>query len=344
MEIKTAPPTGDVDRDDESLLADLIARLCAGDTDGRDEIEAIARARPEALRPFHDQLIDAEVWRWPPLLWFAASEETAGRLVDQIDADSPIAERWLLALGSTRTRTAAEALARWTAEPPAVTDQLYVPIARYAHGGGWETENGEIRALTTLAAFALTPTDSEQPLAGSMPLDAQCPWCGMPLVRRLDVDLDDPRSADLGLAGRGHGRVVAMACVGCGGFTHTYSEYRADGTVTWSPHNIRPDILDKLPADYFEDFEIPPQRLGLGPRRASPVAASAWDEGGSTLGGLPDWIDDSTYPGCPQCRRTMHFLAMLTGPDLWGEAAEGCDYVFFCAANCGIAAVGYQQS
>lgn len=71
---------------------------------------------------------------------------------------------------------------------------------------------------------------------------------------------------------------------------------------------------------------------------------TAWNLGGSTLGGLPDWIQDAHYPTCPRCEKTMYFLAMLTGDDLWGESAEGCDYVFFCASGCGTTAVVYQQS
>ncbi len=326
--------------DDEGHLAEVIARLCAGDDSGQDRIEAAARARPEALRPFHDQLIDAEAWLWPwTPLWAAATEETAARMVERIDAGAGMSERWLRALGVSRTHTAAAALNRWATAPPPVAAHLHVPIAQYAHEGGWELDAGKIRPLTSLRAYALTATDSEQSIAGSIPLGERCPWCGLELVRRFDVDLDDPRLTELGLSG--HGRVVAVTCIGCGGYADIFGEYRADGTAVWSACNAKPSYLPTA-GDY--GLDMPTQRLGLGPRRSSPVAGIAWDAGGSTLGGLPDWIQDTDYPTCPGCRSTMYFLAMLTGDDLWGEPAEGCDYMFFCSSGCGITAVVYQQS
>lgn len=325
---------------DAQRLAKAIAQLCAGDDSGEAYVEAAARATPEALRPFHDQLIDAEAWLWPwTPLWAAATEETAARLVELVDAGAAMSERWLCALGVSRTRVAAAALARWTVTPPAVAAQLYIPIAQYAHEGGWELDGKAIRPLTSIAAYALSPTDAQCPAAGSTPAGEHCPWCGLELVRRLDLNLDDPRLAELDLAG--HGRVVALTCNGCGCYTDIFSEYRQDGTAAWSPHNERPNYL---PVARYQEIDPPTGRLGLGPRRTSSVAGIAWRTGGSTLGGVPDWIQDSHYPTCPGCQTTMYFLAMLTGDDVWGESAEGCDYVFFCARGCGLTAVVYQQS
>lgn len=331
--------------DDGGRLAEAVTKACAGDNSESAQIQAAARAKPEDLRAFHDQLIDAQAWLWPSTpLWLAASEETASRLVEQVDADTQMSERWLRALGAGRTRAAVRALERWTETPPPVAEHLYIPIAQYAREGGWELDAGKIRPLASLHAYALTATgsdsDSKQPVAGSMPLGECCPWCGLTLVRRLDVDLDDPRVSGLGLTG--HGRVVAMTCIDCGCYTCLFSEYRADGTTAWSEYNTKPRYLP--PAGGLDGIDLPTERLALGPRRSSPVAGVAWDAGGSTLGGLPDWIQDSTYPACPRCRTTMYFLAMLTGDDLAGSSAEGCDYVFFCAADCGVAAVVYQQT
>lgn len=326
-------------------IQDHITALCAGDDGGHDAIVKAARARPEDMRPFHAAMIDADVVMWPWLpLWQSATEETAGRIVELIDANGPSAARWLLALGSSRTRAAAEAMRRWTAAPPPVAEKLYVPIGEYAHEGGWEVgPDGGIRELASLIGFALVPAEDAAPLAGSMPLGQACQWCGLELVRRLDVDLDDPALADLGLAG--HGRVVAATCIHCGTFArHSgfFAEFRADGTVSWSDHNVRPNYLTPAGPD---DYDEPIGRLVLGGRRPSPVAGRAWNAGGSTLGGLPDWIQDAHYPTCPVCERTMYFLGMVTGEDSWGDGlGEGCDYVFFCAADCGISSVVYQQS
>lgn len=331
--------TGDFEPD--SRLGEHITAMCSGDDSGQDAIETAARARPEALRPFHAALIDAGVVMWPWLpVWLAATEETAARIVELIDADRADAGQWLLALGSSRTRAAAEAMKRWSAEPPPVAEKLYVPVGQYAHEGGWELgPEGEVRPLTSLAAYELVPSDGETPVAGSAPLGQVCRWCGLELLRRLDVDLDDPALADLGLAG--HGRVVAVTCIHCGCYTGYFGEYRPNGTASGSVHTPRPA---HLPPVGPHDYDMPTGRLGLGARRTTPVGGIAWEAGGSTLGGLPDWIQDASYPTCPSCGTTMYFLAMVTGDDLWGDIAEGCDYIFFCAADCGITCVVYQQS
>jgi hypothetical protein len=326
-------------------LRDHIAALCAGDDRGHDRIVEAARSRPEALRPFHAAMIEADVVMWPWLpRWCAATEETAGRIVDLIDADHRSAARWLLALGSSRTRAAAEALRRWSVEPPPVADRLGTSISHFAREGGWELgADGGVRELTSPAGFELVPTEDAAPLAGSTPLGRCCQWCGLELLRRLDVDLDDPALADLGLTG--HGRVVAVTCIHCGTYARHpgfFGEYRPDGTTSWSDHNIRPATL---PPAGPHDYDEPTGRLALGGRRPNPVAGTAWRAGGSTLGGLPDWIQDADYPVCPSCGTTMSFLGMVTGEDLWGDdLGVGCDYIHFCAAGCGITSVVYQQS
>lgn len=78
-------------------------------------------------------------------------------------------------------------------------------------------------------------------------------------------------------------------------------------------------------------------------RRPTVVAGSAWETGGSTLGGRPDWIQDTAYPACPRCGRTMFYLGTVTGGDLAGEFAEGAHYAFHDVA-CGVSATVYQQS
>jgi len=64
-------------------------------------------------------------------------------------------------------------------------------------------------------------------------------------------------------------------------------------------------------------------------------------DGGSTLGGWPDWIQDPEHPSCSRCGRTMFFVSMNGGADMW--AGEGCLYVFV-DLDCRTGAVLYQQS
>jgi hypothetical protein len=81
--------------------------------------------------------------------------------------------------------------------------------------------------------------------------------------------------------------------------------------------------------------------LTVGDRRPSPYAASAWDEGGSTLGGYPDWIQYAAYPACLSCGDTMSYVGLLGGADV--SDGEGA-YYLFVHTPCRIGAVSYQQS
>ena len=76
-----------------------------------------------------------------------------------------------------------------------------------------------------------------------------------------------------------------------------------------------------------------------GARRGG--SGSAWHDGGSALGGHPDWIQDPDRPDCPLCGRAMLFASMNGGADIWG--GEGCPYVFV-DLDCRTGAVLYQQS
>lgn len=62
----------------------------------------------------------------------------------------------------------------------------------------------------------------------------------------------------------------------------------------------------------------------------------------SQVGGHPTWIQDAEYPRCPDCGRTMPFVAQLSNEDI-EEGAEGIYSIFACR-ECGVAATGYQRT
>ncbi|MER6757349.1 hypothetical protein ABT235_24580 [Micromonospora echinofusca] len=65
------------------------------------------------------------------------------------------------------------------------------------------------------------------------------------------------------------------------------------------------------------------------------------DEGGPTLGGHRDWIQDAGHVDCPACRQPMDHLGPVGGADVdFGEGA----YYLHLHAPCGFAAVNHQQS
>jgi hypothetical protein len=284
------------------------------------ELETLAKERPSALVPFHLRLADSE-FRWVADLYREMTEETATELVRRLDADDdPDGLLHMLAAGGTST--AVEAFRG-----------LGEPATRLSHAGGWElTPSGEVRSLTSWVAITLA--SSPAPVSGGRL--GECGWCGFPMWRLLDVD----RAVLPDLFGTGPGRMVISTCTLCGSYAtiFTATEDGRFAAVSERPEAIlgkwQPYELDGLP-------DAPP--LGLGAARPSPFAGDAWETGGSTLGGSPQWIQNPEYPSCPRCSRTMPFVGMITGGDLWTDLGEGCFYLFH-DPDCGLSAVVYQQS
>jgi hypothetical protein len=312
-----------------------VGAACRGDAE---DLLELVKVRPDLVRPYHRSLIDHDVW-WPSDLYRTMDEATAAYIVERIEAGAERPDKLLEVLAVGGTEVAAAAIRRWDDERPGWTSGMYWPVRRYAHIGGWELKGaGPVRSLNSPVAFALVDSATAGAAVSGGALVPRCGFCGLPLWRLLDVDLAHPGLAELELAGAG--RVTVASCVRCGCYATLYVEYDQDGTCRWAADNQRPDFL----GPESSTWELPTAAgLSIGPRRPTPFAGNAWRRGGSTLGGTPDWIQDADYPDCPRCRRSMVYLGMITGDDMWGEPAEGCHYLFLDAA-CRLTATVYQQT
>jgi hypothetical protein len=221
----------------------------------------------------------------------------------------------LLILSVTRSPIAVAAFRRWQEEPPASVAELPVDVLDYARRGGWALRpDGTTRDLCAPVAYQLRMVPTAP--AGGGPV---CPWCESPLWTVLDFDTSDPDVAQA-LAHTGwSGRLRITTCFLCSNYTTLFTDVTTDGGATWSSHNERPEYLRT-------STEEPPAVLPeIGETRVTPYLASAWEEGGSTLGGFPDWIQDPAYPQCPACGETMDYVGLVGGADLgWGRAPTTC--------------------
>ncbi|MEV6350459.1 hypothetical protein [Actinoplanes sp. NPDC051851] len=306
---------------DDELLR-MVDEACEDDDPTR--LEEVARVRPDLIAPFHLRLAVSGVF-WVAAFYQGMTEETAAELVRR--ADNPA---YLHVLGASGTRAAVEAIRGWAADPPS---WLTVPLDGAGHAGGWELgPDGERRDLVSRSAHALDPAADGPIVTGAVtsgPFGELCGWCEMPLLCLLEAD-----GALLpGLLAPGP--FAVWTCVRCGCYTTYYTE-----GGSFAAGQTRPGFLG-YEADGWGFPEAEPLRIGAP--RPTPWAASAWSAGNSTLGGFPDWIQDPEFPACPRCDRTMPFVGMITGSDLWGEAAEGCHYLFH-DQECGLSAAVYQQS
>ncbi|MGY0236797.1 hypothetical protein [Longispora urticae] len=310
------------------MIEDLVRAAADGDDDAIEELERLAGADPAALAPFLAELLDSGV-SWPPTLFRAADHPLVQRIVDRVDAGDPHLHHLLLILAHHRGDPATAALRGWLREPPPGMDALPVDVAEFVRQGGRILTQTTARDLCGPVAFALE-------LAETPPAPGDgCPWCASPLWTALDLDTARPE-VGAALAHTGwSGRLRITTCFLCANVTTLYTDVTPDGGATWSARNHQPDHLPG-PA------EPPPALLPVvGVRRPTPYLASAWDDGGSTLGGAPDWIQEAGYPDCAACGQAMDYVGLIGGADLtFGEGA----YYLFLHAPCALAAVNYQQS
>jgi hypothetical protein len=315
------------------MIPDLVQAAAADDYDAVGELEKLAAADPARLAPYLAELLYHDVL-WPPTLFRAADRDVVTKVVDRIDAGTSSSHdlaRLLLILAHTRDAVAEAALRRWQNLPPVGMGNLHLSPLDYAKQGGWTVHKGGARReLCGSVAYELLMRPAPQTAAGEV-----CPWCASPLWTALDLDTGH---AEVGRAlahTQWSGRLRIMTCFLCVNFTPLYTAVTPDGGAAWSAHNRRPDYLEC-------STEEPPELLPVvGAQRATPYLASAWDEGGSTLGGVPNWIQDAEYVDCGACGQPMDYIGLLGLADLgWNE---GADYLFL-HAPCGLAAVCYQQS
>ncbi|WP_433830224.1 hypothetical protein ACQP2E_10290 [Actinoplanes sp. CA-015351] len=323
------------------MIEELVRRAAVDDDVAVEELAEIADAAPGELTPHHGLMLDLDLL-WPAKLFRAADDVTVRRLVEQVDDGQGQGQgqgqgrlnRLLLVLAHSGHPLAEQALRRWFTSPPPGADELHAGSLAYALEGGWTVDtDGRRRELCGDTAYEWLLRES----AGE-PTGATCPWCTSPLWVAADLDVDADPAVRAALAHTGwSGRLVVETCHFCACYATLFSKVSPDGGSSWWAGNTPPGYLPKDAGP-----EDPPALLPVaGPVRASPYQGSAWSEGGSTLGGRPDWIQDADHPECPGCGQPMDYLGLIGGADI--DDGEGAYYLHL-HQQCGFAAVNYQQS
>ncbi|MFG1779790.1 hypothetical protein ACGFIG_25595 [Micromonospora sp. NPDC049048] len=317
------------------MIEELIRRAAAEDDSAIEELCTIADTDPRRLTPYLGLLFDLEVL-WPAKMYRAADADLVRRVIEQIDAGRTPdrLNHLLLVLAHSAHPLAESAMRRWSTQPPAGAGELHVGVLSYAHDGGWTVgPGGSRRNLCGDTAYRWVMRETPRRTDGPT-----CPWCASPLWTAADLDTTEPAVATA-LAHTGwSGRLVIETCHFCACYTTLYSQVTPAGTAIWWAGNTRPSYLP----DAAEPEDPPALLPVLGSARPSPYQASAWDRGGSTLGGRPDWIQDAEHADCPGCGQPMDYVGLIGGADL-DEYGEGAYYLHL-HLPCGYAAVNYQQS
>lgn len=309
-------------------------------------------AVPGALVPFHAELIERQVF-WPGWLYLGATPATSERLLQLVHVPPEEVSRhdllgclaWIEHEQVTETfRTWQRTLPSWYV--PGKT----LPPEAYSLAAGWEVlPEGHRRLLYVPQAYELVrPSELSQgasPLAVVTAHEERCPWCQRPLLTLLDLDLGDPRWAELIAVGE---RLRIATCDWCSGYTDLFTEVDLTGASHWSDGNgDPPDVLRKVGYDnQDEDVPWPEEGLVGGALRRTPFETldryRLGENGISQVGGHPEWVQSPSYPRCPTCTRRMICFGQISWEDL-DEHAEGITYVFLCL-SCHKAATCYQQT
>jgi len=332
---------------------DRVARLAMeGKRSGnKDLAEAVAKSLATLTNYDLSNLI--EVWLdsdefWPAVLFRGANAVVRDRVIGFLDRwqegknSSLEANHALSALAWIGDPTVQACFARWEGSPPPWRKQLYVGPGRYAHTGGWELDRSTRRNLVHRECVAIVPlpeVGADDPAVDTfVPASNSCPWCGRPLIKMLTIDTTDLRFSFLGWT---NPRLEILTCGVCTCFSEAiFGRIESDGHSDWHPSNQRPK---HLPKEEMEWDASPWQGVSVRLESRGPMQAVEPGIGNtaSQIGGHPCWVQDTAYPNCPDCGRTMTFVAQLDNDDF--KHQEGCYYAFLCAP-CRVTATCYQQT
>lgn len=324
------------------LSASAMCHLAEGNED-----LAEALAKHLALLTDHDLSVLQEAWSArhhcvPAEMFRNASPQVRDRIIQALERGESNPSEALCALAWVGDDVVAKAFQRWDVEMPSWARSLRVPPSAYTDEAGWEVVEGGRRNLSYETCLALSVADERDvmtspPVKTFAPSGSACPWCFQPLSHMIALDLEDLRLKFIPFAGP---KLPVLTCHRCACYGPFFAKVDSAGEALPHPGMARPRYLP----DSTEQWDLPAWAgvtVSLAPRRAIHAVDWGMELKSSQIGGLPCWVQNAEYPKCPDCARTMSFLAQLNDDDFPGH--EGTHYAFLCAA-CRVTSTGYQQT
>ena len=295
------------------------------------------------LEEVYQELVKRQIL-YPGVLYRGASSEITNQLLNLTPVTQMQANHLLTALAWIGDALVQQAFRQWRKSPPDWASSLFISPDAYAQVAGWVlTPEAEKRNLFYMQCYPLVRPKSagdyqNSPVKVAEGHEGNCPWCGHELTTLFDLDLTHPALGFLKVDGTQIRIATCHVCT-CYGFVYTKIDW--NGTTKWSPHNRRPEYL---PDDSSDWGSLPAKRLVLGETPRSPFSAASEfvPISFSQVGGHPSWIQDFSYPVCPECNSIMDFIAQLANEDI-EEYGEGIYYAFLCK-NCRNTCTCYQQT
>lgn len=278
---------------------------------------------------------------WPAVAYRNAGMEVRDRLIAAIHAGETDFNAALSALAWIGDRVVQYQFTVWENDPPAWRQQLFVGPAAYADIGGWELVDGDRRDLAHDDCLVIEiATEQDKTSNVRLVTDAArpCPFCGGPLSHVLEIPTAEEEFWFIEFQGP---LLKVLSCERCVCFAeHLYARIRPDGSPEWHEANQTPEFIGKDEAGWPR---TPWPGIAVKTRPGPPLRAVPHSRGvpATQVGGQPAWEQDAAYPKCPECVRTMRFIAQVDRSQF--KYQVGLCYAFLCA-GCRITAVGYQQT
>ena len=320
----------------EALMADL-ERLREDSWDN--DFWALLSYHNAITPEFQRAALAAEVY-YPSEIYYRAPVDVRDGLVQALleTEDPNIAGHLLCCLAMQGDDRALEVFHELEEHPRPWREKLYVDPSVYAHTGGWTFDKaGNRRQLNFDTCYPLIKGDRSRDKAAQVfrPREERCPHCKGPVVDILTLDGRDERLRFLGL----DGIITATCCPNCVPWEEpAWSRFTLDGrSEAVFPYTYG----EGEESDGDWEAELSDNPYVLGPDPVPLFYGAEFDGLTCTVGGFPFWIQDAQYDPCPDCGKTMMYLAQIKWDAL--DFMEGTLYIEICP-DCRTVSMHHQQT
>ncbi|WP_417381542.1 hypothetical protein [Gimesia sp.] len=324
----------------------LVLMALTDDKNLQNILACLACLNPGCLKDFHQTLIEQEAFN-PSEIYFEANHDVTSILIRLVTKSNEMMQRSCLlsCLAWAGNGYVQKQFSDWKQSPPEWVSMLYVPPHQYTYQAGWELlSNGTRQDLFFETTLPLVIPEeapcSNDSVQTGIPAEQHCPWCERQLVSLLELDLTSDELAFLNLVGKS---LRFTTCDVCACYGTLFSKVDRQGNSSWHAANTRPGYL---PDDTSDWGAFPIKPLVLSGQERHFMESADWCSlpaiNFSQVGGLPSWIQDDSYPDCPECSRKMKFVSQISNED-YEKSMEGIYYLLLCC-DCNVTATVYQQS
>jgi hypothetical protein len=329
--------------DEARLVKFCIEQTVNEDTDLIESIcLELAAFKNSNLTVLHDFMMNEHIY-YPSMVFKNSTNSVVNTLLTSLESDSENRNLILLALAWADGDIVEANFTSWKKKQPRWSKDLYIPPQDYSREAGWEIDSKNQKRLLFLEpCFSLAKTKkpfSSETFESCTSSGKHCEWCNRKLTNLLKLDLSDSLFSNYEL---GLDKINITTCDACACYSEAiFMDLDDDGDSKWSNYNTKPEYLP----DDQESWEYMPENclnVSNTERPADYAANEFLPTSFSQIGGMPTWIQDSAYPSCPSCQKTMKFIAQISNEDI-DEYGEGMYYSYICS-DCKITATNYQQT